>query len=184
MHLIFLHGVPGVGKRTIATELANELDFPFLNFQHVAELLGPVFGYSSPSFNALRDQITSQLMNEAMSLPEDGVICSFTYEPTVPLENYRDFIDSAKASGGIGLFVGLTCDETELRQRADAPERKGAGKIDEFQLLEESMAREVFEVPELPGPSITINTSGESAEQSVQNILAVLPDDMKHGISF
>jgi len=29
MHLIFLHGVPGVGKRTIAKELANELGFPF-----------------------------------------------------------------------------------------------------------------------------------------------------------
>ncbi|HAK52946.1 MAG TPA: hypothetical protein DCM54_13735 [Gammaproteobacteria bacterium] len=42
MHLIFLHGVPGVGKRTIAIELAKELDYPFLNFQHLAALLGPV----------------------------------------------------------------------------------------------------------------------------------------------
>jgi broad-specificity NMP kinase len=184
MHLIFLHGVPGVGKRTIATKLSSELGFPFLNFHHLAALLGPVFGYSSQAFNELRDGTTKGLIEQAMTLPEDGIICSFTYEPSVPLQNYETFINSAKAAGDIGLFVGLTCDEDELRQRVESPERQTLEKVSDFQLLEQSMSEGIFDIPELPGPSITINTSGESPEDTVQNIIAVLPDDMKKGISF
>ena len=182
MHLIFLHGVPGVGKRTIAMELAKELGFPFLNFHHLAALLGPVFGYSSPIFNKLRDKTTQLAVEQALALPEDGIICSFTYEPSIPLRNYQAYIEKAKQSGDIGLFVGITCDAEELKQRIETPERKAQGEFSDFQLLEASMS--AFDIPELPGPSITIDTTGESAEQTVQNITAMLPDDMKKGISF
>ena len=176
MHLIFLHGVPGVGKRTIAQELSKELGFPFLNFQHLTSMLGPVFGFASPNFNELRDDVTDLLIKRAISLPEDGVIASFNDDPDIPLDNYRGYIESIQASGGIGLFVGLTCDEDELKERSVNPDR---GKSD-LELIEESHA--MREVSELPGPSITINTSGESPEQTVQNIIAMLPDDMKTGI--
>lgn len=184
MHLIFLHGVPGVGKRTIAMELSQELGFPFLNFQNLTELLGPVFGYSSPNYNALRDTITQQVINQAFELPEDGIISSFTYEPTIPLENYRGYIEAAKNSGGIGLFVGLTCDDDELKARVESPERAASGKMNDFQMLEESMSAGVYDIPELPGPHITINTSGEDSATTVQNVIAMLPDDMKHNLSF
>ena len=182
MHLIFLHGVPGVGKRTIAMELAKELGFPFLNFHHLAALLGPIFGYSSPTFNELRDKTTRLVIEQALALPEDGIICSFTYEPSIPLENYRAYIETAKASGGIGLFVGLTCDQEELKLRIETPERKAQGELSDFHILEDSMS--IFDIPQLPGPSITIDTTGESAEQTVHNITAMLPDDMKRRISF
>ncbi len=184
MHLIFLHGVPGVGKRTIATELSSELGFPFLNFHHLVALLGPVFGYSSQVFYELRNSTTKNIIEEAMNSPEDGIICSFTYEPSIPLNNYEAYINSAKNSGDIGLFVGLTCDEDELRLRVESPERKTLGKVSDFQLLEQSMAEGIFDIPDLPGPSITINTSGESPQDTVQNIIAMLPDAMKKGIAF
>lgn len=180
MHLIFLHGVPGVGKRTIAMELSKELGFPFLNFQNLASLLGPVFGYSSPNFNELRDSVTDLLIKRAMTLPDDGIIVSFNDEPSIPTENYRGYIEAIRNSGGIGLFVGLTCDEDELKERTDQPARRAAERLTDFQLLEESNSSS--EITELPGPSITINTSDESPEQTVQNIIAMLPDDMKHGI--
>ncbi len=184
MHLIFLHGVPGVGKRTIAMELARELHYPFLNFQHLGALLGPVFGYSSPTYNELRDQTTRQLLTEAMALPEDGIISSFSYEPSVPLDDYGAFIKSAQASGGIGIFVGLTCDEDELNDRVESPERGSADKMNDLHLLEDAMSSGSYEIPTLPGPSITINTSGETVETTVQNILALLPNDMKRDMGF
>jgi broad-specificity NMP kinase len=184
MHLIFLHGVPGVGKRTIAIELAKELDYPFLNFQHLGALLGPVFGYSSPTFNQLRDSMTKNLIEESMDLMSDGIISSFTYEPSIPLDNYKTYIEAAQNSGGIGIFVGLTCDEDELKGRVEAPERANLEKVDDFQVLEDAMSSGMFEIPELPGPSITINTSGETPETTVQNILAMLPNDMKRDMMF
>jgi hypothetical protein len=165
-------------------ELAKELDYPFLNFQYLGALLGPVFGYSSPKFNELRDNMTTTLIGEAMDLIEDGVISSFTYEPSIHLDQYKAFIEAAQVSGGIGIFVGLTCDEEELKGRVESPERGDLEKVDDFQLLEDAMSSGMYEIPELSGPSITINTSGETPETTVQNILAMLPNDMKRDMMF
>lgn len=184
MHLIFLHGAPGVGKRTVAMELSKELSFPFLNFHHLSALLGPVFGYSSDAFNAIRDDFYKTTIERAMELPEDGLIASFTYEPSIPIESFGGYIEAAQKSGGIGLFIGLTCDTGDLKDRVESPERGTLDKVNSFQALEEQVNSGVFELPKLPGPSITIDTTGESAEETVQNILAMLPDDLKQNMVF
>lgn len=184
MHLIFLHGAPGVGKRTIALELSKELQFPFLNFHHLAALLGPVFGYSTDTFNQLRDTTYKSVIENAMALPEDGLIASFTYEPSIPLANFKQYIAAAQESGGMGLFIGLTCATEDLKGRVESPERAGMEKVSDFQKLSESVSSGIYELPALPGPSITIDTSGETPEETVQNILAMLPEDLKGNMVF
>ncbi len=183
MHLIFLHGVAGVGKSTIAKALAKELGFPFLNFQHLASLLGPVFGYSSATYSGLRNLTTQMVIEHALKNQEDGIICSVTFDSATPLEDYRAHIDAAKESDSIGLFVGLTCEAHELKIRATKPSRR-YNDLSDLQILEESLSSGSYEIPELPGPSITIDTTGESPEQTTQNIIAMLPDSMKKTISF
>ena len=183
MHLIFLHGVPGVGKRTIARQLATELGFPFLDFQNLTHLLGPVFGYDAPAFGELRNTAYKRVLDAALDLPEDGLIASFTYDRFVDLEQYASFVSAAKDSGGIGLFVGLTCDDEELKGRVEDPERH-AGKATGLEMMQDDFSQQELESPDLPGPSILINTTGEAPEHTVQNILATLPDDMKGNISF
>lgn len=183
MHLIFLHGVPGVGKRTIARELAKELGFSFLDFQNMTHLLGPVFGYNSETFGELRNAAYRQIMKAALDLPDDGLIASFMYDRFVQLDDHAAFIKAARDSGGIGLFVGLTCDEDELKARMEDPDRRSRGASG-VELMEDDFNSVMPENLNLPGPSITINTTGESPETTVQNILATLPDDMKGNISF
>ncbi len=183
MHLIFLHGVPGVGKRTIARQLATELGFPFLDFQNLTHLLGPVFGYNAPTFGELRNTAYRGVLDAAMALPEDGLIASFTYDKFVDLKQYAGFVSAAKNTGGIGLFVGLTCDDEELKDRVEDPGRH-AGKANGLEMMEDDFSNQQLDIPDLPGPSILINTTGETAEHTVQNILATLPDDMKGNISF
>ena len=118
-----------------------------------------------------------------MALPEDGLIASFTYDNFVDLNQYGSFIDSAKNSEGIGLFVGLTCDVDELKGWVDDPERD-SGKVNDLQMMEDDFGQGELPMPNLPGPSIAINTTGEAPEHTVQNILAMLPDDMKGNINF
>ena len=183
MHLIFLHGVPGVGKRTIARELARELGFPFLDFQNLTHLLGPVFGYNGTTFGDLRNDTYQQILSGAMSLPEDGIIATFSYDRFIDLGHYAAFINIARESDGIGLFVGLTCDDEELKGRVDDPGRH-SGTINDLELMEDDFGSERIDTPDLPGPSIMINTTGETPEETVQNILGTLPDDMKGNISF
>jgi broad-specificity NMP kinase len=183
MHLIFLHGAAGVGKSTIAKGLAKELGFPFLNFQHLASLIGPVFGFSSATYSGLRNTTTQMVIERALKNEEDGIICSVTFDPATPLETYRGYINAAKESDCIGLFVGLTCDDHELKIRSTKPSRRYSD-ISDLQILEESLSSGSYETPELPGPSITIDSTGESPEQTTQNIIAMLPDSMKKTISF
>jgi len=183
MHLIFLHGVRGVGKRTIATQLSRELGFPFLDFQNLVPLLGPVFGFASPNFHDLRDDVTDRLLTRALSLPEDGVIASFTDEATIPMSRYRRYIRKVRDSGGMGVFVGLTCDDEELRARCRTLEPIRHNLLCDLELLALPADSPPRERVRLPGPSITINTSGETPSQTVHNIIAMLPDTMKHGIS-
>ncbi len=183
MHLIFLHGVPGVGKRTIAKQLAQELGFPFLDFQNLTQLIGPVFGYSSATFGELRNASYKQILESAMELPDDGLIASFTYDQHIDLDHYATFVESARTSGCIGLFLGLTCDDDELKGRVDDPDRH-SGKVSDLQLMEDDFGNNEISIPDLPGPSITINTTGEIPEHTVQNIMAMLPDGMKSNISF
>jgi broad-specificity NMP kinase len=183
MHLIFLHGAAGVGKSTIAKGLAKELGFPFLNFQHLASLIGPVFGYSSATYSGLRNTTTQMVIERALKNEEDGIICSVTFDPATPLETYREYIIAAKESDCIGLFVGLTCDDHELTIRSTKPSRRSSD-ISDLQILEESLSSGSYETPELPGPAITIDSTGESPEQTTQNIIAMLPDSMKKTISF
>lgn len=184
MNLIFLHGIANVGKRTIGRALAKELDFPFINFHHLATLLGPVFGYTSDAFYELRNDTTQKTIEHALKSNEEGIICSFIFDPTVPLADYRKHIITAKESGGIGLFVGLTCDEEEMKQRSNRMSRRHDDEVSDRQLLEEATLSETFESPDLPGPSITIDTTGESSEQTIQNIISMLPDSMKQTISY
>ncbi len=183
MHLIFVHGVPGVGKRTIARELARELGFSFLDFQNMTHLLGPVFGYNSANFGELRNSTYKQVLDAALTLPEDGLIASFMYDAFIDLDQYAGFINAAKEGGGIGLFVGLTCDEDELKGRMEDPERRSS-KASGVELMEDDFNNQILDMPDLPGPSITINTTGETPETTVHNILATLPDNMKGNISF
>jgi hypothetical protein len=183
MHLIFLHGVPGVGKRTIARQLASELGFPFLDFQNLTHLLGPVFGYNAPTFGELRNAAYKRVLDAALALPEDGLIASFTYDKFVDLEQYAGFVAAAKNGGGIGLFVGLTCDDEELKGRVEDPDRQN-GKTTDLDMMADDFGNRQLDTPDLPGPSILINTTGETPEDTVHNILATLPDDMKGNISF
>jgi broad-specificity NMP kinase len=184
VHLIFLHGAPGVGKRTIALELSKELEFPFLNFHHLSALLGPVFGYSSDKFNELRDSTYRTVLENSMALPEDGLIASFTYEPSIPLDQFGSFIKAAQDSGGMGLFIGLACNSEDLKDRVESPERRSMDKVTDFGMLEESVSAGHFELPPLPGPSITIDTTGETPSETIQNIIAMLPDDLKGNMIF
>jgi len=165
MHLIFLHGAPGVGKRTIAQELSSNLGFPFLNTHHLSELLEPVFGDGTESFVGLRDDLFTRLVSDALALPEDGLIVSFIYDSRFSPAIFQPFIEAAQKTGDTALFIGLTCDDDELQARAAATGHKQTS-------TQTTQAA-------LPGPAININTSGENAPETVGNILLMLPNDMK-----
>ncbi len=88
MTLVFLYGYPGVGKLTVANELAKITNFKVFHNHLTVDLLLSVFDFGTPEFIQLRDRIWLDTMTEAARSDLGGLIFTFSPEPTVP----KDFI--------------------------------------------------------------------------------------------
>jgi hypothetical protein len=174
-----LHGVPGVGKHSVATELAALLGFRFFDAHYLAITIGSLFGFSTPPFNELRDAFYASMIRRALAEDIHGVIATCIFEPSIPLDNFRSYFSAVEESGGEALFVGLRCDDNALKNRVQSSERRTMKKFDDFSALHKMMASGYFNVPELPGPSITVDTSAMTAKDTAAFIYAQLPAGMK-----
>ena len=180
MHLIVVHGVPGVGKRTVCGELARLTGFRFFNAHHLAVLIGPVFDYASPTFNRLRDSIYDSLIDEAAMSGLPGLIATCVFEPSVDLARYRRHVEFCRERGGETIFAGLTCSPAELHSRVTSADREPLGKWTDYDALERAMSRGYFDFPsELPGKSLVLDTTGMPAHQSARHIFDRLPPAMR-----
>ena len=65
MTLIFLYGAPGVGKLTVAKELARLTGFKLWDNHKSIDVILPVFSFGSEPFGRLRDQIRQSVFEEA-----------------------------------------------------------------------------------------------------------------------
>jgi hypothetical protein len=179
VHLIVLHGVPGVGKRSVATELAVLLGFRFFDAHYLAITIGSLFGFSTPPFNELRDTFYASMIRRAVIEDVPGMIATCIFEPSIPLDNFRSYFSAVAESGGHAIFVGLQCDDDMLKSRMESSERRVMKKFDDFSALHKMMKSGYFDVPELPGPSITVDTSEMTAQDAARFIYAQLPEGMK-----
>src|SRR5688572_434351 len=105
MKLIFLHGVPGVGKLTVARELARLTGYKLFHNHLTVDLVGSVFEFGTTPFVELREKIWLDVFSEAASSEVAGIIFTFAFEPTVResfVENVRSTIES---KGGEVVFV-------------------------------------------------------------------------------
>ncbi|MEX0784695.1 MAG: AAA family ATPase [Dehalococcoidia bacterium] len=179
MHLIVVHGVPGVGKRTVCGELSRLTGFRFLNAHHLAVLLGPVFGFSTPTFNRLRDGIYDSLIGEAAAAGLPGLIVTCIFEPSVDVARFERYAGVCRERGGETVFAGLTCTPQELRSRLTSADREPLGKWTDYEDLERNMSEGYFDFPEsLPGHAMVVETTGMPAHASAHHIYDRLPGVM------
>lgn len=170
MHLIFVHGVPGVGKRTVCNELATLTGFPFFNAHHIAVALGPVFGFST-AFNRLRDGMYDGVIEAAFAAGHAGLIATCIFEPSVRIPRFKRHADRARTTSGRTLFAGLRCDDDALRARVESPERLAAGKWTDFEALQRMMVSGYFDFPpDLPGDSLVLDTTMLPAAETAARI--------------
>jgi len=56
MKLVFIYGLPAVGKLTVAKKLSKITGFPIFHNHLVIEMISPIFSFGSPGFIELREQ--------------------------------------------------------------------------------------------------------------------------------
>ncbi|MBA3354768.1 MAG: AAA family ATPase [Pyrinomonadaceae bacterium] len=77
MKLIFLHGLPGVGKLTVARELVALTGFKLFHNHLTVDLVTSVFDFGSQPFIELREKIWLEVFREAVEADLTGLIFTF-----------------------------------------------------------------------------------------------------------
>lgn len=140
MKLIFLHGMPGVGKLTVARQMENLTGFKLFHNHLTVDLVGSVFAFGSQPFVELREKIWLEVFSQVAEADLDGLIFTLAYDCTVRGGFIEKVRNSLAFSGGEVLFVELTCTRAELERRITDPSRQRFGKLtslDQFRQLSE-----------------------------------------------
>jgi predicted kinase len=128
MRLVFIYGPPGVGKLTVARELAALTGFRLFHNHLTVDLVGAVFRRGTPSFGRLIHRFRRDVFAEAA---QEGVDLIFTYVYAHPAEepDVRGMIEPVLAAGGQVCFAQLACDSDVLLARVAAESRRAFRKL-------------------------------------------------------
>jgi len=174
MKLIFLHGMPGVGKLTVARHLETLTGFKLFHNQLTVDLVGSVFDFGSQQFVELREKIWLEVFSQAAQARLDGLIFTFAYDRSVR----RSFIENVRndfgSNGGEVLFVELKCSPEELERRISHPSRQRFGKIVSLEQFRELNAAGSFIDPGIPVERWVLDTTHLSPAVAAATILSRL----------
>jgi len=170
MKLIFLYGLPGVGKLTVACELETLTGFRVFHNHLAVDLLESVFEFGSQPFVELREMIWLAVFSQAAESKLAGLIFTFAFDRTVRsdfIENTRQAVES---SGGEVLFVKLQCAQEELERRITQPSRHGFGKLISVERFHELRAAGALVDPGMRAEGLLLDTTELSAPETARLI--------------
>src|SRR5262249_41956037 len=169
MKLIFLYGLPGTGKLTIARELAEITGYKLFHNHLAVDLLLAMFEFGSEPFVKLRESIWLSVMEEAAAtLP--AMIFTFNPENSVRQKFIQETIQTVIARRGEVHFVEVVCDPEELEKRISTAERKNYKKLVSVEFFHELRAKGVFDSPKMPAPQLTLNSTLDSPRENAMRI--------------
>ena len=170
MRLIFLHGLPGVGKLTVARELAKLTGFKVFHNHLAVDLVESVFDFGSLPFVELREEVWLAVFKRAVEANLNGLIFTFAFDRSVRsdfIENTRELIESG---GGEVLFVELRCSTEELERRIEDPSRRSFGKLSSVSMFRELQESGAFVDPGIPNNRLVVDTTELSAADAARTI--------------
>lgn len=174
MKLIVLYGLPGVGKLTVARELAKLTGFKVFHNHLTVDLLLSVFEFSSPSFVELREQIWLDVFARAAAEKNSGLVFTFVFEHTVRDNFIQRLHRVVGANGGELLFVNLICSRAELEKRLTDPSRQAFKKLNSVAEFEALSRAGGFSHPEVPVARLVLDTTDLSASSAAAKIVEEL----------
>ncbi len=128
MKLVFIYGPPGVGKLTVAQELAKLTGYKLFHNHLTVDLVFSVFDFGTRPFVELREKIWMMVFQRAKEEGVPGVIFTFAPEGSVPEHFIPDVIKLIEDDRNTIHFVELTCHPEELRKRIVNPSRSKYAK--------------------------------------------------------
>lgn len=179
MNLIFVHGMPGVGKLTVARELSHLTGYRLFHNHLTVDLVESVFEFGSQAFVELREWIWLSVFEKAMGFGLPGLIFTFAFEPTVTDHFVSATVETVENAGGNVFFVELRCDPDILEKRLTNPSRAAYRKLTSVAKLRDLEAQGALETPPLPRRNLVVDITELSPEKAARRICARLGIKMK-----
>jgi len=174
MKLIFLHGMPGVGKLTVARELANLTGFRLFHNHLTVDLVLSLFEFGSQPFVELRERIWLDSFAQVCDAKLKGLIFTFAFEKTVRGEFVPSVVKLVESRGGEVDFVNLYCHSSELEKRLTNPAREKFGKLTSLKLFRELNSKGTFDTPDNVPNRIKVDTTNITPHDAARRIATEL----------
>lgn len=187
MQIFFICGPQAVGKMTIGEIIAEKLKIPLFHNHMTLELLQPLFGWSTATFELSREfrqAIFSKLVEEPTN---DGLVFTFVlgFDVKEDLEEFRHYKEIFTDKGIDIYFIELEADIEERLYRNKTEHRlnKKASKRNirhsEKELL---LANEQYRLNSLPGEVdekyyYRLDVTKLTAEQAADQIIKQFQDN-------
>jgi hypothetical protein len=170
MKLLFLYGLPGTGKLTIARELAELTGYKLFHNHLAVDLLLSVFEFGSTPFIELRESIWLSVFEEAASIPLPALIFTFNAENTVQQSFIENTMRTMSSFDGQVFFIEVICEPEELERRIDTPERRKHKKLISLELFRKLKTDGVFDSPKLPDSHLVLDSTRTSPQENARRI--------------
>lgn len=166
MKLLFLYGLPGVGKLTVANELAQLTGYKLFHNHLTVDLLLSTFEFGSQPFIDLRETIWLSVFESAAASGLPGLIFTFNPENSVRQQFVENVVTTIEKHSGELIFIELTCSESELERRMDTPGRRQHKKLVSWQTFQDLRRQGIFDSPKMPRPRFSLDVSSLTPQQS------------------
>ncbi|MCE7735208.1 MAG: AAA family ATPase [Candidatus Heimdallarchaeota archaeon] len=173
MKLIFLYGMPGVGKLTVAKEMVRLLgDFKLFHNQMTVDIISSIFPFASPRWSKLNGEYR-RLMYEACAEEDINLNVTSVYAKDYPGndEIVNETIKLVEDNNSEVCFVHLVCDQDIIFQRIQNLDRKEHRKVSEPEKLKDTMSKWDLITPISYVKNLTVDTGKINPIESAIEII-------------
>ncbi|HEV2884384.1 MAG TPA: AAA family ATPase [Pyrinomonadaceae bacterium] len=174
MKLIFLHGMPAVGKLTVAREIATRTGFRLFHNHLTVDLVTSLFEFGSEPFVELREKIWLDAFSEAVRAKLPGLIFTFAYDWSVRRSFVENLMKIVDGSENQIYFVELTCTPDELEKRLTDPSRQQFGKLISLEQFRQLNQAGAFVDPGIPTERLVIDTTSLTPADTAEEVIRKL----------
>lgn len=178
MRLVVLYGPPGVGKLTVARELATRLGLPLVHNHLVVDLASALFPVVTREYSDLARALRRSLLDGAAAGGAPGLVTTFAFgvetfggEDAAELRDLKRRVEDA---GGRVTLVKLTCRTEVHRARVASEERRATRKLSDPEALGALAATRDLDGVVDPGTVLVLDTSDLAPAEAADRIAAAI----------